>query len=139
MADAETRVGSWIELGALAWAVRRRVFGDEQGVPEELDGDGEDGRCVHVVLLHGGEPVATGRVTPEGKVGRVAVLRRSGLGAAVMAALEAAARERGIATLTLHAQRDAIPFYERLGYAASGPELAEADIPHRRMELRLAQ
>ena len=68
------------------------------------------------------------------KIGRVAVLpayRKSGVGAAVMRAVEAANPR---ATFVLDAQIHALPFYERLGYVAEGDQFQEAGIPHRRMK-----
>jgi predicted GNAT family N-acyltransferase len=84
--------------------------------------------------------VGTARLRPYGagaKVERVAVLpeqRGRGLGRALMEAAECAAWQRGCARLVLHAQLPVIPFYERLGWRALGPEFGEAGIPHRRME-----
>ena len=74
------------------------------------------------------------------KAQRVAVLaeaRKSGAGRVLMREVEAAARKRGHALLQLAAQRDAIPFYERLGYVAHGDEFEDAGIPHRMMRLLL--
>ena len=60
--------------------------------------------------------------------------RRAGVGRALMDALEAEALRRAWRPLRLHAQQAAIPFYEALGYRATGPVFDEAGIPHRRME-----
>ena len=46
-------------------------------------------------------------------------------------------RARGFEAVTLEAQTDAIPFYEKLGFVAHGPEFDDAGIAHRRMELGL--
>lgn len=45
-------------------------------------------------------------------------------------AIEQAGRERGATELELHAQVQALGFYERLGYSAEGPEYPDAGIPH---------
>jgi ElaA protein len=74
------------------------------------------------------------------KIERVAVLakrRRLGLGRALMEAAERAAAQRGHRRLVLHAQVAVIPFYERLGWEAYGPEFLEAGIPHRAMKKRV--
>ncbi len=134
------RVGTFAELGADASAVRSRVFVAEQRVPVEIESDGRDDACVHVVVRLGDEPVATGRIAPDGKVGRVAVLsdhRREGLGRIVMAALEDEARRRGRMRVWFHAQESAVGFYERLGYRRYGERFFEADIPHFAMEKSL--
>lgn len=59
--------------------------------------------------------------------------RGTGLGAVLVRAVEAAGRARGATELELHAQVQALGFYERLGYTAEGPEYLDAGIPHRTM------
>ena len=65
----------WERDGAFIRAVRTAVFLTEQGIAHELDFDGRDADCAHVLALApGGEPVGTGRVERDGHIGRVAVL-----------------------------------------------------------------
>ncbi|GEJ57552.1 GNAT family N-acetyltransferase [Anaeromyxobacter diazotrophicus] len=127
-----------------AYALRHRVFVVEQGVPVELERDEHDAAADHAVALDGGRVVATGRLVAldarAGKVGRMAVdagRRGEGLGAAVLAELEGAARRRGLAEVVLHAQLSARGFYDRLGYRAEGPVFEEAGIAHVEMRKRL--
>jgi predicted GNAT family N-acyltransferase len=113
--------------------VREIVFIDEQRVPRELEFDERDPLCRHVLAFDGEVPVGTGRLDLEygGKVGRVAIVathRRSGVGAAVMERLHAIARDARQPRLWCNAQLTAVPFYERLGYVASGPTVLEAGI-----------
>ena len=124
-------------------AIRFTVFVDEQRVPEDIEIDDDDPRCIHVLALDDNVPVGTGRIDIEksGKIGRVAVLdshRGSGVGEAIMRMLHAIAIERGITGCWCHAQVAAAPFYEKLGYRI-GDEAPfdEAGIPHVRMEIRL--
>jgi len=76
----------------------------EQAVPEAMEWDGLDEICVHVVALDEvGDAIATGRMTPDGRIGRMAVLRAwrgRGIGAAVLDRLIAEARQRGLAWCT---------------------------------------
>ena len=130
-----------------ALQVREVVFIQGQGVPRELEVDGLDPQCTHflaeVLQDERWVPVGTARLHQVGeaaKAERVAVLdawRGYGLGAALMEALEAAARERGFAEVILNAQVQVVPFYEHLGYEAEGPEFDEAGILHRAMRRRL--
>ncbi|MFB7516052.1 GNAT family N-acetyltransferase [Streptomyces sp. NPDC056144] len=132
------------------FAVRRDVFVLEQGVPRELEYDTYDATAVHVLALReDGLPLGTGRLlygddalgktggdATVGSLGRLAVAeaaRGLGVGAALVRAVEDAARERGLAAVDLHAQTHALGFYERLGYVAYGPEFPDAGIPHRAM------
>jgi predicted GNAT family N-acyltransferase len=134
-----------------ALGVRRRVFIEEQRVPEGLEIDEHDRdpagvtTALHVLVRLDGEPVATGRLLLDDSqgglhVGRVAVLaehRRTGLGRAVMLALHDLARERAATSITLAAQLHAIAFYQRLGYVARGGVFLDAGIEHRWMDLTL--
>jgi predicted GNAT family N-acyltransferase len=134
---------SWEEASAVLLVVRRAVFVVEQGVAEEREVDEHDPESVHFLATDpSGEPLGTARLLPSGRVGRVAVrrdLRRQGIGRALMEAVCAAAAARGEESLRLHAQVESIPFYESLGYVASGAVFEEEGIPHREMELRLPE
>ncbi|NYI07113.1 GNAT family N-acetyltransferase [Allostreptomyces psammosilenae] len=135
-----------------AFRVREEVFVEEQRVPAEEEWDEYDARCAHFVahdaggavgtvrMLTGADAVAQGGTEDGAVLGRLAVLRRArgtGLGAALVRAVEAEARRRGLVRVDLHAQVQALGFYERLGYTARGPEYLEAGIPHRSMSKRL--
>jgi predicted GNAT family N-acyltransferase len=123
-----------------AFAIRRRVFQEEQGVPVEEEFDADDAGAVHVLAMIGAEPVGTGRIVfhpGSAKIGRMAVLkayRRRGAGRAVLEELSRVAAARGVTRLILHAQVHAIPFYVALGFRVTSGEFVEAGIPHRRME-----
>ena len=63
--------------------------------------------------------------------------QRSGLGTGLIAFAENFARAKGYQSLSAHARSTALGFYEKLGYATSGPEFIEATIPHRLVSRRL--
>ena len=122
-------------------AVREAVFVVEQGVPPEVELDSQDPQCRHVLARDdAGHPIGTGRLTPNGKIGRLAVLpdwRGQGVGEALLQALIDIARGRGQAFVELDAQRDAMGFYERYAFEPVGKEFVEAGIPHRTMRRTL--
>ena len=120
--------------------IRREVFICEQKIPESDEWDGEDAASVHVLATLNREPVGTGRLNPAGKIGRIAVmsgLRGRGIGTQILRCLLREARRQGIRRTCLHAQVQAVPFYERLGFSREGEEFDEAGIPHVRMSLVL--
>jgi predicted GNAT family N-acyltransferase len=131
------RCGSWHELEPLAAAIRRQVFIEEQGVPAEFEWDDFDAISYHALATGpGGEPIATGRLLPDGHLGRFAVLpawRGKGVGRAVMERLLDEADARGLRQLTLHAQTYAEGFYVGFGFVAEGDVFMEAGLPHRQM------
>jgi predicted GNAT family N-acyltransferase len=124
-------------------ALRRTVFVDEQKVPEELEVDGLDDEAVHLLATVDGRPVGTARLFAKGdtgKIGRVCVLREArgaGVGVALIRAAVEELRGLGLRRAKLGSQVQAIPFYEKLGFAAEGPVYDDAGIPHRDMVLAL--
>ncbi len=126
---------------AMLRAIREPVFVQEQNVPLDMEWDELDPLSRHVLALDaGGQPIGTGRLTPEQRIGRMAVLpdwRGRGVGEALLQRLIDLARELGYATIELHAQVSAIGFYERNGFAAYGEEFEEAGIRHRHMRRTL--
>lgn len=125
-----------------ALEIRRRVFIEGQGVPEDRELDGRDAEATHLLARDSDTAVGTARLRayagdpPTAKVERVAVLeprRGEGWGARLMAAVERQAREQGYERVLLHAQVPVVAFYERLGYEVRGEEFEDAGIPHREM------
>ena len=122
-------------------AVRDPVFLEEQRVPPEIESDALDPDCRHVLARDdAGRPIGTARLAPDGRIGRMAVLsdwRGRGVGAAMLHTLLDLARDLRHASVELHAQVDAIGFYQRHGFIAAGEEFIEAGIRHRHMRLAL--
>ena len=125
-----------LENLSICLALRRAVFVDEQGVDPAIDADGLDDACTQFLAWASGMPIGTARmrvVDGAAKAERVAVLddfRGHGVGRVLMNVVEAGARAQGLHTVVVHAQAAAVPFYERLGYAASGAPFVEAGIQH---------
>lgn len=136
MRDIDYVMTTWGVDAPLLRQVRRAVFIVEQGVSEADEWDDEDDVCAHVLATANREPVGTGRLTPGGKIGRLAVLsehRGRGIGERILTMLVQEAAHRGLDGVYLHAQVQALPFYRKLGFVAEGEEFHEAGIPHLRM------
>lgn len=81
------------------------------------------GKVLGVVLFHEGEH----------RLHQMAVdarFQRRGIGALLVAALEAFARRRGVPEITVHARDYAVRFYERHGYRKEGPPFQEVGMDH---------
>lgn len=125
------------------YRIRHIVFVDEQGVDAEREFDEHEEAAVHLLIKHEGVPAGAGRlreVDGVAKLERICVLepyRNHGVGRAVMQALEALAKERGLTKAKLHAQTQAEPFYRKLGYETVSDIFLEEGIPHVVMVKRL--
>jgi predicted GNAT family N-acyltransferase len=122
-------------------AIRDTVFVDEQNVPPEIEWDGLDDKCIHVIVEdENRDAIGTGRLHLSGKIGRMAVLyqwRSRGIGGAILSELVELARQQGQKAVYLHAQAHAAGFYAGAGFEAEGVEFEEAGIAHRRMRKNL--
>ncbi len=139
--DFRVRLVDWRDASDVLSRIRTTVFVGEQKVPPGIEIDGRDPECAHALAESAsGECVGTGRLMPDGRIGRMAVLagwRSRGVGAAMLAALVAEARRRGFREVYLHAQIRARDFYLRHGFAVEGEEYLEAGIPHIGMRMEL--
>ncbi len=137
----DVRMVDWPAWADRLTAVRREVFVNEQKVSESLEIDGRDPECKHAVALSANSTViATGRLLPEGKIGRMAVLRQwrgQGVGHAIISCLIDAAKLRGDREIWLSSQVLAISFYERHGFSCQGDQYIEAGLPHQDMSLKI--
>jgi predicted GNAT family N-acyltransferase len=125
-----------------AFAVRHRVFVIEQIVDSSEEYDDDDHQCTHFLALIDGVACGTARwrFKEKGiiKLERFAVdakYRKKGVGAALVKAVVADLPYAE--KVMMHAQMHAIPFYEKFGFVAYGPEFDEAGIRHFAMKLDL--
>ena len=126
---------------SLPFAIRIRVFCDEQGYTPEMEIDQQDQHAWHVLLTYSEKPIATGRIfwkEPEVMMlGRIAVERNwrgKGIGRLIVEEMSRKAAELGAHKLQLDAQCRAAGFYEKLGFSICGEEHMDGHVPHVLME-----
>ena len=109
--------GSWKTLEHPASAVRLMVFVAEQKVPKEEEIDALDPVSTHFVARDSRHmAVGTARLTPDGRIGRLAVLkpfRGRGVGEKLLEEAVECSRNCGIRLVTIDAQVLARLFYEK--------------------------
>ena len=122
----EIKIGTYDELGEAADKLRRIVFIDEQGIPEDEVFDGLNHKAIHIVVLDGNTSVATARVLNDGdnwRIGLVAVdnsRRGQHLGEKVMRGAIDYIISNGGRKILLTAQQQVRGFYEKLGFVQCG-------------------
>ena len=121
-------------------AIRTEVFIHEQKVPEEREMDGLDPEAMHVLAYDGDTVVGTGRILPDGHIGRIAVNRRyrgRGAGRMITQKLLDIARDLNRPEVWLSSQYHARKFYQKMGFIEQGNRYEEAGIDHVRMTRKI--
>ena len=116
--------------------IREAVFINEQSVPEELEWDEDDSSAIHFLVRSDNVYIATGRLKPDGQIGRMAVIkpfRRRGIGSELLDYILLKSKECGFKKVFLHAQVNVADFYRNKNFVASGDIFEEANIPHQTM------
>ena len=117
--------------------IRTQVFIIEQGIPESLEWDSYEHSSWHVLAFSGSQAVATGRLQPDGKITRIAVLkpwRQMGLANQILVTLLQLAADYGLESLYLNAQTSATGLYKKHGFTSDGEVFDEGGIEHIRMQ-----
>ena len=132
---------TWEQAQPVAGPLRFAIFVGEQNVPAGIELDDLDASCVHAIAYDvDGKAIGTGRLLPDGHIGRMAVVkewRRRGIGAEILEALTNEARKRGHAEVLLSAQLQAAEFYREHGFVAEGKVYEDAGILHQKMRKKL--
>ncbi|MCP3675822.1 MAG: GNAT family N-acetyltransferase [Gammaproteobacteria bacterium] len=136
-ADYSILKANWPDQADKLKKIRESVFVIEQSVSSEIEWDGRDHLCQHVIAYSNTEqPIGTGRILPSGHIGRIAVnvaWRGKGVGSAILKALIKLATD----SVYLNSQTHAIPFYQKFDFVPEGKVFMEAGIPHQKMTLKL--
>lgn len=124
----------------LALAIRNEVFVIEQHVPADIEVDQFEENSEHFLAILNGEAAGTGRLRIKDnyiKFERIASLKKfrgHGVGRHLMETMLQYAQENHTDLIPyMHSQVEAVPFYEKLGWVATGDVFYEANIAHRAM------
>lgn len=128
-----------VEQKNMIFSIREQVFVIEQSVDPDIEWDGRDHLCKHVLAYSSNnQPIGTGRILPGGHIGRIAVIaswRDKGVGSAILKELISIAKDEGYKRIYLNSQTHAIVFYQYFGFVADGEVFMEANIEHQKMTL----
>lgn len=141
MVDFTVRLAQWPNDAEALRGLRNEVFVVEQGVPQEIEWDGCDEHCLHIIAENmAGQAIGTGRLMPEGKIGRMAVAKNArgmGVGGAILKLILEYAQTLLVRQPKLNAQAHAQAFYEAAGFEPIGEQFQEAGIAHQAMQATL--
>lgn len=125
--------------------VRMSVFVLERNIQIEDEFDGNDlPETIYTVVYDGKLPVSTGRYIQEdettARFTRIATLkeyRGKNIGTQMVRALEEYALSQGITKGLIHAETQALPFYQKLGYHPVSEVYYEDGMPCQTLEKQL--
>lgn len=121
---------------------RFTVFVTEQHI-HYIDEDNIDYLATHFTVRQKGLVLAYARTFPDSEkgvlcIGRMLTIPRGrGFAKYIMGQIISFARAQKMTTLRLHAQTQAVSFYQKLGFSTVGDIFIEAEIPHVMMEMEL--
>lgn len=133
--------GTWETYQDHARMIREQVFIQEQRIPDDEEWDAQDAISEHFLVYLDGQPVATARLLPTHKLGRVSVLkpyRGRGIGVALINNIIQKAQQQNRPFVKLSSQLQAIGFYNQLGFITQGEPYLDCDIAHIDMYLALS-
>ncbi len=126
MINLKIEIGAYDALIKAADELRRIVFIDEQGIPENEIFDGLNIQATHIVIFNSNVPIATARIINNGhnwRIGLVAVsksMRGQHMGESVMKAAIEHITSNGGEEILLTAQQQVCKFYEKFGFCQCG-------------------
>jgi len=138
--NIKIRIANWDSDKDSLARIRRRVFIEEQNVPEDMEWDEHDDSATHFLASYKDKVIACARLKTDGQIGRMAVLaeyRNKGIGSKLLQFILLTARQQQLKKAYLHAQVSAVPFYKKHGFTTHGHVFYEANIPHQDMSKRL--
>ena len=125
---------SWQSSSNEILAVRHKVFMIEQHFDSKILCDLQDQDCYHLVVRNAeGLVIATGRLSPQGRIGRIAVLlpyRGAGIGSKILSELVKIGHSHKLQNISLNAELDNMHFYDSQHFMASGPVYMKQGVPH---------
>lgn len=121
--------------------LREKVFVYEWRIPKEYEFDQQDNAAFHVLVLDESNlEVATGRITPNGEIGRIAVVpkhRGPEVYQTLFHALLDIAKQRELEMVSVQCELEGVEYYQQQGFRPVGAVYMDAGIPRQRMSVTL--
>jgi len=129
-------IANWHQDKENLHGIRKKVFIEEQHVPEALEWDEHDDSATHFMVTLNNKAIATARLKHDGQIGRMAVLREfrhKNIGSQLLNFILLTANNKKINSIFLHAQVQVIDFYKKHNFTEEGEIFLDANILHQKM------
>jgi len=133
----------WKDSCSEILSVRHKVFTIEQQFTEAKSlHDLRDDICYHLVVRNSeARVIATGRITPKGRIGKLAVLlayRGIGIGSRMLQLLVQVGETKRVDDVSLAAELTDQNFFDQHKFNISGPVFMKQGVPHQMLTRKLA-
>ncbi len=123
--------------------LREHVFVLEWRLPREAEFDEHDATAFHILIVDEEDtPIATGRLTRGGEIGRIAVKRKFRtlpVYRQLFTALVTLAKQHDVPLVHVSCDLDSVNYHQKLGFTPDGPVFMEAGIPRQKMACSVNQ
>lgn len=117
--------------------IREKVFVCEWRIPRECEFDKQDSKATHMLVLDDEQQaIATGRLTPKGEIGRIAVVpkyRGPEVYQTLFGALISKANHLGLEKVFVHCELEGVDYYQKQGFEPVGTVFMDAGVPRQKM------
>jgi len=128
----------WEQAAPLLKNVRERVFICEYRIPKKIEFDRKDKQAIHMLVCddNSQEPIATGRILPNGEISRIAVVkefRKQQIDKVIISGLIKIAKELKLEEVFINSSLDAVNYFTCNKFYTVGAVFMEAGLPRQRM------
>jgi|GEM_PF-122874 len=128
----------WQQAEPLLKDVREKVFICERRIPKEIEFDRNDNSAFHMLVCDdiSQEPIATGRISSNGEISRIAVLmefRRAAIDKIIMRGLFRIAEELALSEVYIYSPLENVSYFSEHNFYPVGAVFMEAGMPKQRM------
>ncbi|MDP5031746.1 MAG: GNAT family N-acetyltransferase [Paraglaciecola sp.] len=122
--------------------IREKIFVCQWRIPIEYEFDQQDHGASHVLVVdENNQEVATGRITPTGEIGRIAVepqFRGPEVYQLLFKALISIAEQQGLQQVQILCELEGVNYYQQQGFRSVGSVFMDAGVPRQCMTCGLA-
>jgi predicted GNAT family N-acyltransferase len=128
----------WQQAAPLLKNIREKVFVCERRIPKKIEFDQGDRTAYHMLVCddNNQEPIATGRISPQGEISRIAVVmgyRSEKIDKFIMLGLFRIARKLTLKEVFISSPLEKVDYFTKHGFYPIGSVYMEAGMPKQRM------
>lgn len=134
----------WQQAAPLLKNIRERVFVCERRIPKKVEFDKGDRTAYHMLVCDdkSQEPIATGRISPQGEISRIAVVmgyRNEKVDKFIMQGLFSIAEKLSLQEVFITSPLEKVSYFNKHGFNPIGSVYMVAGMPKQRMVCTISE